>query len=161
MQSPVLTETPAVTPAPASVSSVPPVLAAVRAALASSAEASTPRPHRLQPSIDVERHAADGSIAVAVDVAPPVTAVDLNAIREVVTSALENEGHHTAAALLSAGNWTDAGNAIQVEVAVKKTMLGLTMNAEAEKIIRNALRAAGFNQKFNVHFQRNRSQDAA
>jgi DNA polymerase-3 subunit gamma/tau len=76
--------------------------------------------------------------------------VDLNVIREAVTSALENEGHHTAAALLSAGNWTESASAIQVEVAIKKTMLGLTMNAEAEKITRNALRAGGFSQRFNV-----------
>ena len=151
MEAPAVTETPVATPAPTGISSVPPVLAAVRAQLASSAEASTPRPLSTTASMAVdEDNAVEGSVALAVDVAPPVTTVDLNAIREVVTSALENESHHTAAALLSAGNWTEAGTAIQVDVAVKKTMLGLTMNAEAEKIIRNALRAAGFNQKLNV-----------
>ncbi len=160
MQSPVVTETAAVTPTPASVSSVPPVLAAVRSALASAAEAAAPRPQPIVSSIDVEGGSV-GSLALAVEVAPPTTALDLNSIREVITSALENEGHHTAAALLSAGNWTDAGNAIQVEVAIKKTMLGLTMNAEAEKISRNALRASGFNQKFNVISSETGLKDAA
>ncbi len=151
MQGPQSPETPAMTPSPASVSSVPPVLAAVRAALASNAEAATPRPPSIAASMAIDNgDGAAGALALAVDVAPPATDVDANAIREVVTSALENEGHHTAAALLSAGNWTEAGSAVQVEVAIKKTMLGLTMNAEAEKITRNALRAAGFNQKLNV-----------
>lgn len=151
MQSPAVPEIPAVTPSPTGVSSVPPVLAAVRAALASNAEATAPRQPSIIPSIAAaDSNGADGALAVAVDVAPPVTTVDINAIREVITSALESESHHTAAALLSAGNWTEVGSAIQVEVAVKKTMLGLTMNADAEKIIRNALRTAGFNQKLNV-----------
>ena len=39
------------------------------------------------------------------------------------------------------------GDTIQVEVAIKKTMLGLTMNGEAEKICRNAMRAIGATQK--------------
>jgi DNA polymerase-3 subunit gamma/tau len=146
MQSPVIPELPVVTPAPASVSSVPPVLAAVRSALAAAA---APLPQPIISSTDAEG-GSDGSLALAVEVAPPATGVDLNVIREAVTSALENEGHHTAAALLSAGNWTESASAIQVEVAIKKTMLGLTMNAEAEKITRNALRAGGFSQRFNV-----------
>jgi DNA polymerase III subunit gamma/tau len=151
MQSPAVNENAPDSPTPAGISSVPPVLAAVRAQLASSAEASAPRPPSILPSIAAEdSNIVDGAVAVAVSVAPPITTVDLSAIREVVTTALENESHNTAAALLSAGNWTETATAVQVEVAVRKTMLGLTMNADAEKIIRNALRAAGFNQKLNV-----------
>ena len=49
------------------------------------------------------------------------------------------------------GRWKlDAEGAIQVEVGVKKTMLGLTMNAEAWKIVREALRSAGATQKMMV-----------
>jgi DNA polymerase III subunit gamma/tau len=160
MQSPMVTEAPAATPAPVGVSSVPPVLAAVRAALSSSAEAATHRPPSIASNTTVES-GTDGALALAVDVAPPATDVDLNSIRDVVTSALQNDGHHTAAALLSAGNWTEAGSTIQVEVAIKKTMLGLTMNAEAEKITRNALRAGGFNQKLSVISSENGAKDAA
>jgi DNA polymerase-3 subunit gamma/tau len=76
---------------------------------------------------------------------------DLNRLREVVTAALDEQGHNTAASLLSAGRWKlDQDGGIQVEVGVKKTMLGLTMNGEAWKIVREALRLAGATQKMTV-----------
>jgi DNA polymerase-3 subunit gamma/tau len=69
----------------------------------------------------------------------------------VVTAALDEQGHNTAASLLGAGRWKlDEDGAIQVEVGVKKTMLGLTMNGEAWKIVREALRRAGATQKMTV-----------
>ena len=68
-----------------------------------------------------------------------------------VTAALDEQGHNTAASLLAAGRWKlDADGAIQVEVGVKKTMLGLTMNGDAWKIVRDALRGAGASQKMTV-----------
>ena len=68
-----------------------------------------------------------------------------------VTAALDEQGHNTAASLLGAGRWKlDEDGAIQVEVGVKKTMLGLTMNGEAWKIVREALRGAGATQKMTV-----------
>jgi DNA polymerase-3 subunit gamma/tau len=76
---------------------------------------------------------------------------DLDSLRNVVTLALNEQGHNTAAALLGAGRWRlDEDGAIQVEVGVKKTMLGLTMNGEAWKIVREALRGAGATQKMTV-----------
>jgi DNA polymerase-3 subunit gamma/tau len=76
---------------------------------------------------------------------------DLSQIRDRVTAALDEQGHNTAASLLAAGRWKlDPDGAIQVEVGVKKTMLGLTMNAEAWKIVREALRGAGATQKMTV-----------
>jgi DNA polymerase-3 subunit gamma/tau len=76
---------------------------------------------------------------------------DLGKLRDVVTAALDDQGHNTAASLLSAGRWKlDEDGAIQVEVGVKKTMLGLTMNGEAWKIVREALRGAGATQKMTV-----------
>lgn len=74
-------------------------------------------------------------------------ALDLNRIREGICAALNDKGHNTAAALLDAGKWSVEGGTIRVEVAAKKTMLGLTMNVEAEKIARDALRALGASQK--------------
>jgi DNA polymerase-3 subunit gamma/tau len=75
----------------------------------------------------------------------------LDNLREVVTAALDEQGHNTAASLLGAGRWRlDEEGAIQVEVGVKKTMLGLTMNGEAWKIVREALRGAGATQKMTV-----------
>jgi DNA polymerase-3 subunit gamma/tau len=77
--------------------------------------------------------------------------IDLDGLRDVVTTALNEQGHNTAASLLGAGRWRlDEDGAIQVEVGVKKTMLGLTMNGEAWKIVREALRGAGATQKMTV-----------
>jgi DNA polymerase-3 subunit gamma/tau len=86
---------------------------------------------------------------------PPVetkaSETDLDKLRDVVTAALDEQGHSTAASLLGAGRWKlDEDGAIQVEVGVKKTMLGLTMNGEAWKIVREALRGAGATQKMTV-----------
>jgi DNA polymerase III subunit gamma/tau len=75
------------------------------------------------------------------------TTPNLDRIREVVCAALEREGHNTAAVLLNAGTWRESNGAIEVEVGIKKTMLGLTMNSEAEKICREALRGIGETRK--------------
>jgi DNA polymerase III subunit gamma/tau len=78
-------------------------------------------------------------------------APDLDQLRNLVATALDDQGHNTAASLLGAGRWKlDEEGAIQVEVGVKKTMLGLTMNGEAWKIVREALRSAGSTQKMTV-----------
>jgi DNA polymerase-3 subunit gamma/tau len=85
---------------------------------------------------------------------PPATAVeskDLDPLRDAITAALDEQGHNTAASLLGAGRWKfDEDGAIRVEVGVKKTMLGLTMNAEAWKIVREVLRTTGATQKMTV-----------
>jgi DNA polymerase III subunit gamma/tau len=72
---------------------------------------------------------------------------DLSRVRDAVCAALETEGHNTAAVLLGAGRWSERNDAIEVEVGIKKTMLSLTMNVEAEKICRNALRSVGVTRK--------------
>jgi DNA polymerase-3 subunit gamma/tau len=82
--------------------------------------------------------------------AAPHAGDDLAAIREAVCAALNDKGHNTASVLLDAGTWTLEGDTIRVEVGIKKTMLGLTMNIEAEKIAKNALRDAGASQKLVV-----------
>jgi DNA polymerase III subunit gamma/tau len=71
------------------------------------------------------------------------SSADLDRIREAVFAALNEKGHNTAAVLIDAGKWTLEGDTIRVEAGIKKTMLGLTMNVEAEKIVKNALRAVG------------------
>lgn len=118
--------------------------------------------------VEMSSETTDGSLALAPDslqassasseqaVAPPLPVVpanletDLDRIREAICAALEEKGHNTAAVLLDAGRWTLEGDTIQVEVGIKKTMLALTMNIEAEKIVKNALRAAGASQKLVV-----------
>jgi len=82
---------------------------------------------------------------------PAGAAPDLDQLRDSVVAALDDQGHNTAASLLGAGRWQfDEDAAIRVEVGVKKTMLGLTMNADAWKIVREALRSAGATQKMTV-----------
>lgn len=101
------------------------------------------------PAVGVAEASAEiteGALALATEPAVETAAsgsADLDGIREAICAALDDKGHNTAAALLNAGNWTLKGDTIQVEVGIKKTMLGLTMNIEAEKIVKNALRSAG------------------
>jgi DNA polymerase III subunit gamma/tau len=93
--------------------------------------------------------APEPALVKAVEAA--TTATDLDPVREAITAALDEQGHNTAASLLGAGRWTlDEDGAIRVEVGVKKTMLGLTMNPDAWKIVREALRSAGRTQKMTV-----------
>ncbi len=85
--------------------------------------------------------------AAAVVAFPPPTPVptgsatlDLDAMRGAAVQALEAAGQQTAATLLDAGEWTETPEAVRVAVAVKKVMLGLTMNADAEKVVKAAVR---------------------
>jgi DNA polymerase III subunit gamma/tau len=86
-------------------------------------------------------------------VAPPPQARDsnLDTLRDAITAALDAQGQHTAATLLGDGQWkTVEEGAVRVEVGVRPTMLGLTMNGEVWKIVREALRVAGGTQKMTV-----------
>jgi DNA polymerase-3 subunit gamma/tau len=112
----------------------------------------TPEPPKLEsPSpfeLDRQRKQSDEEAAPEPVAAAPA---NLDQVRDRVTAALDEQGHNTAASLLAAGRWKlDQDGAIQVEVGVKKTMLGLTMNGEAWKIVREALRDAGGTQKMTV-----------
>ena len=93
------------------------------------------------------QEATSGALALAAAAADGAAALDLDRVREAVCTALENSGHNTAAVLLDAGIWRENSGTIEVEVGIKKTMLGLTMNAEADKICREALRGIGETRK--------------
>ena len=104
-----------------------------------------PAPSTTAPSMS----SIDASAAIAEPVAAPPPAstsparagsLDLDAMREAACAALEAAGHTTAATLLGAGAWTETPQAVRVELAARKTMLGLTMNAEADKLARAAVR---------------------
>jgi len=104
-----------------------------------------------EPVFDVrEASELEEASGEAVAEAVPQAGTELDAIRETVCTALNDQGHNTAAVLLDAGKWTLEGDTIHVEVGIKKMMLSLTMNIEAEKIAKNALRAAGASQKLVV-----------
>ncbi|HEX3663074.1 MAG TPA: DNA polymerase III subunit gamma/tau [Acidobacteriaceae bacterium] len=140
-----------------------------RKIVGSAAEESTPAPRALSPFESASRAAeaappsfeskpvaavglaeplpgaTDGSLALAD--AAPAEAPSLDSIRDAVCAALAHAGHETAANLIHQGKWIDQGNTLQVELAVRKTMLSLTVNADAEAICRKAMRALGAPQK--------------
>jgi DNA polymerase-3 subunit gamma/tau len=103
---------------------------------------------------------SEGALALAPDAAnaaPP----DLDRIRAAVCGALDNEGHNTAAAQILNGNWTGQGKTIQVELPLRKAMLALTVNAEAEAICKKAMRAIGATQKLTFVPSENGAAGAA
>jgi DNA polymerase-3 subunit gamma/tau len=68
-----------------------------------------------------------------------------------VGSALVNAGHNSAAQLLGAAAWNFDGANLRIEVAgIGKKMLALTVNAAAEKIIRQELQRLGAPTRFLV-----------
>jgi DNA polymerase III subunit gamma/tau len=93
-----------------------------------------------------------GSLALAAEPIAPLepSALDLDRIRDTVAAALDAAGHNTAAVLLVNGKWREKSNSIEIEVGIRKTMLSLTMNTEAEKICRDALRSIGVQRKLIV-----------
>jgi len=143
-------------PAPARIANTKPASAAPAPRPAEPAKPKPPAPSPFE--LDRQRKQSEPEEAEKPTAEPvriaeitKVAETDLDKLRDVVTAALDEQGHNTAASLLAAGRWKlDADGAIQVEVGVKKTMLGLTMNGDAWKIVRDALRGAGASQKMTV-----------
>ena len=83
---------------------------------------------------------------------PQITeAASIETLRLAVISALADAGHATAAQLLGAGAWSVDGSSLRIEVAgMGKKMLSLTVNAAAEKIIRQELQRLGAPSRFLV-----------
>ncbi len=73
-----------------------------------------------------------------------------DAVRSAVVQALETGGHSTAAAILDDGQWTLEPGSAKVEVMAKATMIRITFNPAAEKIIRQALTQAGAPSRFLI-----------
>jgi DNA polymerase-3 subunit gamma/tau len=111
----------------------------------------SPEAERIAADLD-EEIASDGRPeAPATEMAYAASTADPTAVsRDAVSRALHDKGHETASALLRAGQWSLNGSTITVAVAVRKTMLSLTMNPEAERIARAALQAAGIGARLVV-----------
>ncbi len=68
----------------------------------------------------------------------------MDTLRQAVVQALASGGHQSASQLLGSGSWTIDGANLRIEVAgIGKKMLALTVNAAAEKIIRQELQRLG------------------
>jgi DNA polymerase III subunit gamma/tau len=94
----------------------------------------------------------EGALAKAPEAAAQSsTAPSLESLRHGIGSALVNAGHASAAQLLGAGAWTLDGASLRIEVpGMGKKMLALTINAAAEKIIRQELQRLGAASRFMV-----------
>jgi DNA polymerase-3 subunit gamma/tau len=71
-------------------------------------------------------------------------------IRSSVAQALAAGGHATAATIVEDGRWTIEASSVRIEVGAKATMIRLTFNAAAEKLIRQGLTQAGAPTRFMI-----------
>jgi len=110
---------------------------------------STPFPAATAPATGYATPLTEGALAVD----PQATAATptIEQIRHAIGSALVEGGHVSAAQLLGTGKWTIDGASLRIEVAgMGKKMLALTINAAAEKIIRQELQRLGAPVRFLV-----------
>ena len=81
----------------------------------------------------------------------PSLAPNIDSLRHGIGSALVHAGHSSAAQLLGAATWVLDTSSVRIEVpGVGKKMLSLTVNAAAEKIIRQELQRLGAPSRFMV-----------
>jgi DNA polymerase-3 subunit gamma/tau len=92
----------------------------------------------------------EGALAKAPEAAPaPAGGADMDALRTAVVTALNAGGHESAAQMLGTATWKPEGGLLRIEVpGIGKKMLGLTVNAVAEKIIRRELKRLGGPPRF-------------
>jgi DNA polymerase-3 subunit gamma/tau len=87
---------------------------------------------------------------------PPATTAassgdeNTEAIRSAVAQALAAGGHATAATLIEDARWNVEGASVRIEVNAKPTMIRITFNAAAEKLIRQGLAQAGAPSRFMI-----------
>jgi DNA polymerase-3 subunit gamma/tau len=90
----------------------------------------------------------EGALAKAPQSSPG--APSLEAVRHAIGMALVEAGHSSAATLLGAGVWNLDGASLRIEAAMGKKMISLTVNAAAEKIIRQELQRLGAPTRFLI-----------
>jgi DNA polymerase-3 subunit gamma/tau len=77
--------------------------------------------------------------------------LDVESLRQDIVSALATAGHGSAAQLLGNGTWRLESTSVHVAVpGMGKKMLSLTVNAAAEKIVRQELQRLGAPTRFVV-----------
>ncbi|HMF53711.1 MAG TPA: DNA polymerase III subunit gamma/tau [Edaphobacter sp.] len=82
--------------------------------------------------------------AIEENTPPGRSAEDLQRVATEALSTAKSQG--TAADALADAEWTIAGDEIRVQTELSKTMLSMVINADADRIVRSALRTAGFGQ---------------
>ncbi len=101
-------------------------------------EESVPEPPPAEPPISITGTAPAGSLSPEV-------------VQQAITSALAQQGHGSASQLISTARFTLEATSLRIEVpGIGKKMLALTVNAAAEKIIRQELQRLGGPARFMV-----------
>jgi DNA polymerase-3 subunit gamma/tau len=128
-------------------------------------EKATPVPDTFPQASQTETVAATAAMATAsfetageeIPVRKPLGSAGINealtvaTLRLAVISALADAGHASAAQLLGAGAWALDGSGLRIEVAsITKKMLSLTVNAAAEKIMRQEMQRLGAPSRFLI-----------
>jgi DNA polymerase-3 subunit gamma/tau len=142
-------------PAPKPVLTGAPVAIMERPAPASAIpfSGSTPFPASSSPAVGFAEPVTEGALAKQPEpaAAPASIAPSAESLRHAIGAALVNAGHDSAAQLLGGGTWNIDGANLRIEVAgMGKKMLALTVNAAAEKIIRQELQRLGAPSRFMV-----------
>jgi DNA polymerase-3 subunit gamma/tau len=102
-------------------------------------------------SVGFAETATEGALAMMPETAAANGAPTADALRQGVVSSLANGGHPSASQLLGSGNWILDVASLRIEVAgMSKKMMSLTVNAAAEKIIRQELARLGGPARFMV-----------
>jgi DNA polymerase III subunit gamma/tau len=94
----------------------------------------------------------EGALAKAPETAKATSGeLNIDSIRQDIVSALATAGHGSAAQMLGNGAWRLESSSVQVSVpGMGKKMLSLTVNAAAEKIVRQELQRLGAPTRFVV-----------
>jgi DNA polymerase-3 subunit gamma/tau len=129
--------------------STSPASAIAGQAPSSSIQGATPFPAANTQPAGYATTLTEGALAKAPQTAasPP----SMESLRHAIGSALVVAGHSSAAQLLGSGAWILDGASLRIVVpGVGKKMLSLTVNAAAEKIIRQELQRLGASTRFLV-----------
>jgi len=98
----------------------------------------------------------EGALAVAPEISPAsasasASVLSVEAIQTVIVNALSNANHGSAAQLLGTSSFALDGASLRIEVpGVGKKMISLTINAAAEKLMRQEMQKLGGPTRFTV-----------
>ena len=110
-----------------------------------------PAPVPATPTAGFAEPMTEGALAKAPLIEADHGTADTDTLRQAVCAALSAGGHVSASQLLGSGAWAQDGGNLRIEVAgMGKKMLALTVNAAAEKIIRQELQRLGAPARFLV-----------
>ena len=111
----------------------------------------TAPPETAPPVIEAEPEPTiDAPPQIAATLAAALGEDPIDPIRAAVVQSLTAGGHGTAAVLVEDGKWTLEASSVRIEVGAKATMIRLTFNAAAEKLIRAGLTQAGAPTRFTI-----------